>query len=91
LAALFSNVEVEALREGRERLQSRLFCRLLAALADAHAQPHRGHWATLARAFECALCRQLLPSAAHAPLAPCAPPAAALSPRGRLGHAHLRY
>ncbi|XP_059489230.1 SANT and BTB domain regulator of class switch recombination [Neocloeon triangulifer] len=90
LSGLFSNREVEQLRDRKDRLQGRLFCKLIAALAEPEADPRRGHFGSLAFMFECGECRRLIPSHALAHQIPCAPSATQIGALGELRHRHNR-
>lgn len=63
LAAMFTNLELEAVRDKRERVTPRLWCKLIQSLAEPEAQQLRGHYATLADLFRCARCGQYLTQA----------------------------
>lgn len=60
LANLYSNSDVELLRDKKDRVQSRIFCKLISVLAEPKADPRRGHYASLAALFKCSRCGKLI-------------------------------
>ena len=50
---------MEAL-EGKEVLQSELYCKLILALAEKDPDQTRGHFASLASILRCDICNQLV-------------------------------
>ncbi|XP_026466014.1 uncharacterized protein KIAA1841 homolog [Ctenocephalides felis] len=70
LAAMYTNMELEAVRDKRDRIHSRLFCRLICSLAEPDPETLRGHYASLRSLFKCIRCGQLV-SRAYAHRIPC--------------------
>jgi hypothetical protein len=56
LAAMFTNIELETVKDKKDRIQPRLFCKLIQSLCEVEAQALRGHYATLASLFRCVKC-----------------------------------
>ncbi|XP_065349758.1 SANT and BTB domain regulator of class switch recombination [Cloeon dipterum] len=90
LAGLFSNREVEQLRDRKDRIQGRLFCKLISSLCEPEADNQRGHFGSLAFMFQCGECRRLIPSLGLAHRIPCAPSATQIGNFGELRHSHTR-
>ena len=53
LAAMYTNVELEAIRDRKDKIQSRLYCKMILSLAEPVPETLRGHYATLATLFKC--------------------------------------
>ncbi|CAH2240432.1 jg6176, partial [Pararge aegeria aegeria] len=53
LAAMYTNAELEAVRDRKDKIQSRLYCKLILALAEPVPETLRGHHASLAALFKC--------------------------------------
>lgn len=60
LAAMFTNLELEMVKDKKERIQPRLFCKMIHSLCEVEAQSIRGHFATLAGLFRCMKCGKYL-------------------------------
>lgn len=60
LAAMFTNLELEVVKDKKDRIQPRLFCKMIQSLCEVEAQSIRGHYATLAGLFRCARCGKLV-------------------------------
>lgn len=56
LAAMFTNLELELVKDKKDRIQPRLFCKMIQSLCEVEAQSIRGHFATLAGLFRCLKC-----------------------------------
>lgn len=56
LAAMFTNIELEMVKDKKDRIQPRLFCKLIQSLCEVEAQALRGHYATLASLYRCVKC-----------------------------------
>lgn len=88
---MFSNAEVEQLRDRKDRLQGRLYCKLIASLSEPEPEDHRGHFASLGRMFHCSECSTLVPCRSLSPCIPCTPSATRLGRKGDVRHVHTRY
>lgn len=53
LAAMFTNFELELVKDKKERLTSRLWIKLIQSLYEPEPQVLRGHYFTLAGIFQC--------------------------------------
>ncbi|XP_033610331.1 uncharacterized protein LOC111871884 isoform X3 [Cryptotermes secundus] len=60
LANLFSNSDVEGLHDKKDKIQSRLYCKLILALTETSPEPARGHFASLANVYKCGKCDKLI-------------------------------
>lgn len=60
LAAMYTNAEVEAIKDRKDKIQSRLFCKLIQSLGEPEGESVRGHWCSLARLFKCQKCQKLI-------------------------------
>lgn len=56
LAAMFTNLELETVKDKKDRIQPRLFCKLIQSLCETEAQSLRGHYASLCGLFRCLKC-----------------------------------
>ncbi|KAG7197968.1 hypothetical protein KM043_016201 [Ampulex compressa] len=56
LAELFTNEDVELLKDKKDKIQSRLFCKLIVSLAEVTPDTKKGHYSSLATLFKCAKC-----------------------------------
>ena len=53
LAAMFTNSELEMVKDKKDRVTPRLWTKLIQSLCDPEPQALRGHYATLADLFRC--------------------------------------
>ncbi|GLH12034.1 Uncharacterized protein GBIM_16705, partial [Gryllus bimaculatus] len=60
LANLFSNVDVENLRDRKDKIQTRLYCKLITSLTESTPDASRGHFASLASMYKCCKCERLV-------------------------------
>ncbi|XP_068623398.1 SANT and BTB domain regulator of class switch recombination [Battus philenor] len=89
LAAMYTNAELEAVRDRRDKIQSRLYCKLLLSLAEPVPETLRGHYATLATLFKCTKCNKLL--GRHvAEQVPCQPANMRIDRRGNVISTHTK-
>ncbi|CAH1110164.1 unnamed protein product [Psylliodes chrysocephalus] len=89
LAAMYTNVEIEAIKDKKDKIQSRLFSKLIQSLAEPEPEMLRGHWCSLARVFRCEKC-QLLITPKVAPMIPCIPQCMRLQPDGSVLSLHVK-
>uniref|UniRef100_A0A182UQ44 DUF3342 domain-containing protein n=1 Tax=Anopheles merus TaxID=30066 RepID=A0A182UQ44_ANOME len=61
LAAMFTNLELEVVKDKKDRIAPRLWTKLIQSLCDIEPQALRGHYATLVGMFRCLKCG-LLPT-----------------------------
>ncbi|XP_039751919.1 uncharacterized protein LOC120627868 [Pararge aegeria] len=89
LAAMYTNAELEAVRDRKDKIQSRLYCKLILALAEPVPETLRGHHASLAALFKCSRCHKLL--GRHvAEQVPCQPASMRIDRRGNVVSAHAK-
>lgn len=53
LAAMFTNLELEVVKDKKERVTPRLWTKLIQSLCEPEPQALRGHYATLSDLFRC--------------------------------------
>ncbi|XP_012270182.1 uncharacterized protein KIAA1841 [Orussus abietinus] len=89
LADLFSNVDAEVLKDKKDKIQSRLFCKLIVALADPTPDNERGHFSSLATLFKCGKCgKTVIRSVSD--FVPCIASATRIDNGGNLHSTHTR-
>lgn len=64
LASMFTNLELESVKDKKDRIQPRLFCKMIQSLCEVEAQSIRGHFATIAGVFRCLKCGKYLTQSA---------------------------
>ncbi|XP_023022944.2 SANT and BTB domain regulator of class switch recombination isoform X1 [Leptinotarsa decemlineata] len=89
LAAMYTNTEVEAIKDRKDKIQSRLFTKLIQSLAEPEPESVRGHWCSLARVFQCEKCQLLITPDVAAKI-PCIPQCMRLQPDGSVISLHIR-
>lgn len=60
LAAMFTNLELELVRDKKDRVAPRLWTKLIQSLCEPETQSLRGHYASLSGLFRCTRCGKLL-------------------------------
>ncbi|XP_049879408.1 SANT and BTB domain regulator of class switch recombination [Pectinophora gossypiella] len=89
LAAMYTNEELEAIRDRKDKIQSRLYCKMILSLAEPVPETLRGHYATLATLFKCSKCNKLL--GRHvAEQVPCQPASMRVDRRGNVISVHTK-
>ncbi|XP_050353741.1 SANT and BTB domain regulator of class switch recombination [Nymphalis io] len=89
LAAMYTNAELEAIRDRKDKIQSRLYCKMILSLAEPVPETLRGHYATLATLFKCSKCNKLL--GRHiAEQVPCQPANMRIDRRGNVISTHTK-
>nr|XP_034827909.1 uncharacterized protein KIAA1841 homolog [Maniola hyperantus] len=89
LAAMYTNAELEAIRDRKDKIQSRLYCKMILSLAEPVPETLRGHHATLATLFKCSKCNKLL--GRHiAEQVPCQPASMRIDRRGNVISSHTK-
>ncbi|KAJ8683394.1 hypothetical protein QAD02_019186 [Eretmocerus hayati] len=89
LADLFTNAEVETLKDKKDKIQSRLFCRLIMSLANTRPDSAKGHFSSLATLLKCLRCgKNVLRSVSD--LVPCIPCNMRIDSRGNIYSKHVR-
>nr|XP_021182427.2 SANT and BTB domain regulator of class switch recombination [Helicoverpa armigera] len=89
LAAMYTNAELEAIRDRKDKIQSRLFCKMILSLAEPVPETLRGHYSSLATLFKCCKCNKLL--GRHiAEQVPCQPASMRIDRRGNVVSSHSK-
>ncbi|CAB3246128.1 unnamed protein product [Arctia plantaginis] len=89
LAAMYTNVELEAIKDRKDKIQSRLFCKMILSLAELVPETLRGHYSTLSTLFKCNKCYKLL--GRHiAEQVPCQPASMRIDRRGNVISTHTK-
>lgn len=60
LAAMFTNLELELVKDKKDRVAPRLWTKLIQSLCEPEPQSLRGHYASLAGLFRCSKCGKYL-------------------------------
>ncbi|GBP35702.1 Uncharacterized protein KIAA1841 homolog [Eumeta japonica] len=90
LAAMYTNTELEAVKDRKDKIQSRLYCKMILSLAEPVPETLRGHYATLATLFKCSKCNKLL--GRHiADQVSCQPACMRIDQRGNVISSHCKY
>ncbi|CAK1552368.1 unnamed protein product [Leptosia nina] len=89
LAAMYTNVELEGIRDRKDKIQSRLFCKMILSLSEPVPETLRGHCATLATLFKCSKCNKLL-GRQIAERVPCQPASMRIDRRGNVVSSHSK-
>ncbi|XP_012266764.2 SANT and BTB domain regulator of class switch recombination [Athalia rosae] len=89
LATLFTNVDVELLKDKKDKIQSRLFCKLIVSLADSTPDEKRGHYSSLATLFKCGKCGKNVVRSISDSI-PCVPSAMRIDTKGNIHSMHTR-
>lgn len=87
---MYTNVEVESIKDRKDKIQSRLFSKLIQSLAEPEPESVRGHWRSLARIFRCEKCEQLINPGVAVKI-PCIPSCMRLQPDGSIISLHVKY
>lgn len=89
LAAMYTNREVEEIKDKKDKIQSRLFCKLITSLCEPEPEALRGHFQTLGKMYRCGRCFQLvLPSIEESIC--CVPSCMRLEADGTVSSHHVR-
>ena len=51
LAAMYTNTEVEMIKDRKDKIQSRIYTKLIQSLAEPWPESVRGHWSSVARVY----------------------------------------
>lgn len=89
LAAMFTNLELEMVKDKKERIQPRLFCKMIHSLCEVEAQSIRGHFASLAGLFRCMKCGKYLTQSVSS-YVHCIPQNMKLNRWGQIVSSHVR-
>ncbi|XP_012224607.1 SANT and BTB domain regulator of class switch recombination isoform X2 [Linepithema humile] len=89
LAELFTNEDVELLKDKKDKIQSRLFCKLIMSLVEATPDNRKGHYSSLATLFKCGKCnKNVIQSISD--FVPCVPSAMKIDNKGAVHSKHVR-
>ena len=89
LASMFTNIELESVKDKKDRIQPRLFCKMIQSLCEVEAQSIRGHFATLAGLFRCLKCGKYLTQSVSS-YVHCIPQNMRLNRHGQIVSSHVR-
>ncbi|KAF5284217.1 hypothetical protein FQR65_LT00217 [Abscondita terminalis] len=87
LAAMYTNTEVEAIRDRKDKIQSRLYCKLIQSLCEPETESMRGHWNSLARVYRCGRCQKMVSPSTGEDI-PCIPACMQLQVDGSVTYKH---
>ncbi|XP_011871344.1 PREDICTED: uncharacterized protein KIAA1841 homolog [Vollenhovia emeryi] len=89
LVELYTNEDVEMLKDKKDKIQSRLFCKLITSLVEAAPDNKRGHYSSLAMMFRCGKCgKNVIQSISD--FVPCIPSAMRIDNKGAVHSKHVR-
>ncbi|GAB1861474.1 hypothetical protein CAJAP_02553 [Camponotus japonicus] len=89
LAELFTNEDVEMLKDKKDKIQSRLFCKLIMSLVETIPDNKKGHYSSLAMLFKCGKCnKNVIQSISD--FVPCIPSAMKIDNKGAVHSKHVR-
>ncbi|KYQ59441.1 hypothetical protein ALC60_01426 [Trachymyrmex zeteki] len=89
LAELFTNEDVEMLKDKKDKIQSRLFCKLIISLVETTPDNKKGHYSSLAMMFRCGKCgKNVIQSISD--FVPCIPSAMKIDNKGTVHSKHIR-
>ncbi|XP_072747102.1 SANT and BTB domain regulator of class switch recombination [Anoplolepis gracilipes] len=89
LAELFTNEDVEMLKDKKDKVQSRLFCKLIMSLVEVTPDNKKGHYSSLSMLFKCGKCsKNVIQSISD--FVPCVPSAMKIDNKGGVHSKHVR-
>ena len=89
LVEQFTNEEVEGLKDKKDKIQSKLFCKLIMSLAEVMPDNKKGHYSSLATLFKCIKCgKNIIQSVSNC--VPCIPSAMKIDTHGNISSNHVR-
>lgn len=86
----FSNEDVEALKDKKDKIQSKLFCKLIISLADITPDNSKGHYNSLATLYKCSKCGKSITQSVSN-YVPCIASAMKIDNHGNIHSKHIRY
>ncbi|XP_046386590.1 SANT and BTB domain regulator of class switch recombination isoform X2 [Ischnura elegans] len=89
LTRLFSNSDIEALADKKDKIQSRLYCKLISALVDGQPDPRKGHFSKLSSLYKCNKCDKLIMKEVQNDV-PCIPQNMRMDRMGKVHATHSR-
>ncbi|CAL7945159.1 unnamed protein product [Xylocopa violacea] len=85
----FTNQEVEMLKDKKDKIQSKLFCKLIISLAEMMPDNKKGHYSSLATLFKCSKCgKNIIQSVSNH--VPCISSAMKIDNHGNIQSKHVR-
>lgn len=57
---MYTNSELEQIKDKKDKIQSKLYCKLIMSLCDPICESVRGHWNSLCYIYRCQKCEQLI-------------------------------
>ncbi|XP_054012565.1 SANT and BTB domain regulator of class switch recombination [Hylaeus anthracinus] len=89
LVERFTNEDVEALKDKKDKIQSKLFCKLIMSLAEVMPDNRKGHYSSLATLFKCSKCgKSIIQSVSN--YVPCISSAMVIDSHGYIRSKHIR-
>ncbi|OAD58198.1 hypothetical protein WN48_11361, partial [Eufriesea mexicana] len=89
LVEQFTNEDVEALKDKKDKIQSKLFCKLIMSLAEVMPDNKKGHYSSLATLFKCSKCgKNIIQSVSN--YVPCISSAMKIDNHGNILSKHIR-
>ncbi|XP_078039447.1 uncharacterized protein LOC144471360 isoform X2 [Augochlora pura] len=89
LVERFTNEDVEALKDKKDKIQSKLFCKLIISLAAVMPDNKKGHYSSLATLFRCSKCgKSIVQSVSYH--VPCIASAMVIDNHGHVYSKHVR-
>ncbi|XP_076242710.1 uncharacterized protein LOC143184398 [Calliopsis andreniformis] len=85
----FTNEDVESLKDKKDKIQSKLFCKLIMSLADVMPDNKKGHYSSLATLFKCSKCGKSITQSVSN-YVPCIPNAMKIDSHGNVHSKHVR-
>lgn len=89
LCDYFSNTDVENIKDKKDKIQPRLFCKLILSLGEVEPDEKKNHYATIATLFRCGRCCKLI-SRSNASQILCKPQFMKLTTMGKIINMHTR-
>ncbi|CAH0389075.1 unnamed protein product [Bemisia tabaci] len=89
LCDYFSNTDVENIKDKKDKIQPRLFCKLILSLGEVEPDEKKNHYATIATLFRCGRCCKLI-SRSNASQILCKPQFMKLTTMGKIVNMHTR-
>ncbi|XP_035734208.1 uncharacterized protein KIAA1841 homolog [Vespa mandarinia] len=89
LAKLFTNEDVENLQDKKDKIQSRLFCKLIMSLIEINPDNKKGHYGSLATLFKCGKCNKNVVQSIS-DFIPCISTAMQIDNKGTIHNKHIR-
>ncbi|XP_026671765.1 uncharacterized protein KIAA1841 homolog isoform X2 [Ceratina calcarata] len=85
----FTNEDVEMLKDKKDKIQSKLFCKLIASLAEVMPDNKKGHYGSLATLFKCSKCGKNIVQSVSSRV-PCVSTAMKIDSYGNVHSKHIR-